>query len=171
MRERGLGRAVGGEAAVAQTADERRDVHHRAVPGGDEVGERGLRELKRGAHVEVERLLERAHVGARERRGHRTAHVVDHDVDAAELVGRALRERVEVGELVEVGGHHQAATAERAHVGSDLLELLLGAGGDGDIGAGLRERPGTGSADAAATGGDDGHFAVEAEQVEDHGHS
>ena len=70
-------------------------------------------------------------------RGMRAARVVDDDVDAAEL-GHRLRDEVfERFVVVRVARDHERAPAEAAHDLGDLVELLLRARREHDVGARL----------------------------------
>ena len=121
----------------------------------------------RGAHVEVERLLEVGDVGVEERVRDGAADVVDDRVEPAELVVRRLREAGDRVGVAEVGRDDERPPAGVADPLGDLLELVRGARGDDDVGAGLGERDGGGGADAAAGAGDDGDVVGEGEPVED----
>ena len=63
-------------------------------------------------------------------------------------------------------GTTNASRPDAAHVGGDLVELFLGAGGEQHVRAGRGERAGDRGADAAARTGDDRDLAVEPECVE-----
>ena len=166
VRERGLGRPVGDVAPVAEPPHRGGDVDDRPVTTREQVGQRRLAEGERGRDVPVERLLERAHRRVGDRAGHRAARVVDHDVEAAELLDRRLDEALEVVEVGDVGGEDKRAPSERADLLGDLLELALRPGGDGHVGARLREGERRAGADATAGARDDGHAVGDAEPLE-----
>ena len=68
--------------------------------------------------------------------------------------------------VVDVGGDHERLAPDGAHVGRDLVELLLGAGREHDVRARVGEGAGDRRADAAPGAGDDRDLAVEPEGVE-----
>ena len=138
------------------------------LPDSRRWGSAALRQRERGAHVEVERALERPHVGVDERHRHRTADVVHHDVEATELGHRGVDETGDGVEVGQVGGDHHGAPAPLLHLRGDVVELVGGAGGDDDVGTGLGQSEGRRGADAAPGGGDDGDAVVETEAVEQH---
>ena len=94
------------------------------------------------------------------------AGVVHDDVDAAELLDGSGRERDEVVGVVRVGGDHERPPTEPAHLLGDDVELLLGAGRQHEVGAGLGERQRGGGADAPSGAGDDGDLSVDAKAFE-----
>ena len=114
----------------------------------------------------MERALEEPGARVEERAGHRAAGVVHDDVDAAELRDRARDDLLEHVVVVDVGRDDERLAAGGAHVGGDLVELLLRARGQDDVGARVGERAGDRRADAAPGAGDDRDLAVEAKCVE-----
>ena len=115
MRERGLGGAVGDEAAVGGPAHHRADRHDRLLAVGALEHERhgGAGERVRGGDVEAERLGEEPRAGVEEAAREGAADVVDHGVEAAELVVRRLREAGDRVEVAEVGRDDDRLAAER----------------------------------------------------------
>ena len=65
-------------------------------------------------------------------------------------------------------GTTTARAATLLHLRGDVVELVGGAGGDHDVGAGLGQGERRGGPDAAPGGGDDGDTVVETEAVEQH---
>ena len=129
---------------------------------------RGLGEGVRGGHIEAESLLQELRGGGHEGIGHGAADIVDHDVEAAEFGGGGVGEGLHRGQVGEIGRHGDGTPPQRADLSGDLVELLGGAGGDGDVGTGFGERERGGRAYAAARSGDDGGAAVEPKGVQDH---
>src|SRR5690606_24617190 len=99
----------------------------------------------------------------------RAAGVVDEDVDAAELVDRALDEPDDCFLVFDVGRHGEAAVA--ALLGDSRgrgFELVDGAAADDDAGAQLCELERGGIADAGRPAGDDRDAAGEIELFGNH---
>ena len=115
----------------------------------------------------MERALEEADRGVEVGARHRAAHVVHDDVDAAEHLARRVGERAHLVDVVEVGHDDVRLATGRLDRGRCLAQLLLGAGGDDDVGAGLGQRDRRRGADAAPGAGDDRDLVVDAEPVED----
>ena len=170
MSERALRRPVRDEAAVAQTADRRGDVDDGALTGVEEVRRRRPAEHERRRDVEVERALEEPGARVEERSGHRAARVVDHDVDASELLHRLPDDVDERVVVVHVGGDGQCSPTAGADVVGDLLDLFLRARRHDDVGARVRKGAGDLRADAAPPARDDRDLPVESEGVESAGH-
>ena len=89
-------------------------------------------------------------------------------VEPAEGVDGGLRERGHLVEVAQVGGHDDRLASQCLHLGGDLVQLLLRAGGQDDVGAGLGEREGAGGPDPTSCTGDDRDPIVEAESLEHH---
>ena len=142
-----------------------------APPGWSPSSMRGTRGPDQGVagrDVEAEGLLQEAGRGVEQRPRHGAAHVVDDDVEAAELVEGRLGQGGHEVEVGQVAGHDDGAAAG----GLDLLghgaQLVLGAGGQHDVGTRLGQRHRGGGADAAPAGGDDGDLVGDEESIEDH---
>ena len=118
--------------------------------------------------VESEGLFEKAGRRIEEGARHGAAHVVDDDVEPAELVVRGLGERRHQVEIGQVAGDDDGATPRRLHVLRHLAELLLRAGGEHDVRPGLSQRHRGTGADAASAGGHDGDLVRDEKLVEDH---
>ena len=117
----------------------------------------------------MEGVLEAGDVGLHELPRHPAADVVHHDVEPAEGVDGGLRERGHLVEVGQVGGHDDRLAAQGLHLRGDLVQLVLRAGGQDDVGAGLGEREGAGGPDPAAGSGDDRDPVVETKSLEHHG--
>src|SRR5205814_5606918 len=156
--------------AGAAASDSGRDVDDRTLSGREQVWGRGLAENERGRHVEMERPLEEAGTGVEEGPRHRSARVVHDDVDPTELGDRTSNDVLENVVVVHVGGDDERFAAGGAHVGRDLVELVLRARSQHDVRARIGEGPGDRRADAASGAGDDRDLAVEPERVE-HAHA
>ena len=121
------------------------------------------------ADVEVEGLLQEAGRGVEQGSGHGAPEVVDDDVHPAQFVLGRLGQRghqIDVGEIAH--DHHGAATGGldlRGH----LAQLLLGPGGQYDVGPRLGQGHRGGGADTASTPRDDGYLVGHVETVDDHG--
>ena len=64
--------------------------------------------------------------------------------------------------VADIALDHDRAAAEGRNLSRSLRSFSMrGTAGDGDIGAGLRQRKGNGAADAARASGDEGGFAGE----------
>ena len=121
-----------------------------------------------GRDVEAEGLLQEARRRVEQRPRHRPAHVVHDDVEAAELGEGGLGQRGHEVEVGEVAGHDDGAAADRLDLLGHGAQLVLGAGGQHDVGARLGQRHRGGGADAAPAGGDDGDLVGDEESIEDH---
>ena len=119
-------------------------------------------------HVEAEGLFQEARRRVEKRPRHGAAHVVDDDVEPAELAVRRLGQRGHEVEVGQVARHDDGATPGGLDLLRHLAELVLGAGGQHDVGAGLGQRHRGGGPDAASAGGDDGDLVGDEELVEDH---
>ena len=117
----------------------------------------------------MEGVLEAADRGAHERLGHRSTDVVDHHVDPAELGDGRGGERLQTLEIGHVRREHEGPAPEGLDVGRHAGELLLGPGGDGDVGTGLGEGTRAAGADPASRARDEGDLVRECEAVEQHG--
>ena len=98
-----------------------------------------LHQKHRSAQVDVVRLGQRLGGDLTERLGQCVGGVVDHDVDAAELVDGALDQGAEVVDVAEVRRHADGLAAEAAQVLGGLLAGVGLAAGDHDAGAGKNE--------------------------------
>jgi hypothetical protein len=103
-----------------------------------------------GADVEVEGLLEEAGRGVEQGTGHGAPQVVDDDVDPAQLVPRRLGQRAHELDVGEIPHDDHGPPTGGLDLRGHLAQLLLGAGGQDDVGAGLGQGHGGGGADAAA---------------------
>jgi hypothetical protein len=121
----------------------------------------------RGRDVEAERLGEEPRAGVEEGPRERAAHVVDHGVDAAELVVRRLREPRDRVEVAQVGRDDDGLPAGGPDPVGDLLELLRRARRDHDVRARLGEGDRGGGTQAPTGARDDGDLALDREPVED----
>ena len=128
-------------------------------------GTAALLKAERAGDVEVERPLEHPLAGVEQRLRTRAARVVDDDVEPAELGDGLVDQSRDRFGVVHVERDHQRPAAEGGDVRRHFLELLLGAGGQHDIGTGFGERPGYRGANAAAGTGDDGDAVGELENV------
>ena len=81
---------------------------------------------------------------------------------------RRLGQRGHELEVGQVAGHDDGASAGRLHLLGHVAQLVLGAGGQDDVGPRLGQRHRGGGADAAPAGGDDGDLVGDEESVEDH---
>jgi hypothetical protein len=169
VREGCLGRAVRQVATTGDPAHDRGDADDGSAVAGEQVRQGGLGEGMRGGDVEVESLLEGGDVGLDELPRHPAADVVHQHVEPSERVDGGLRERGHLVEVPQVGGHDDRLASEGLHLGGDLVQLVLSAGGQDDVGTGLGEREGTGGPDSAACSGDDRNPVVEAESLQHHG--
>ena len=71
--------------------------------------------------------------------GAAAAGIGDEHIDAAPGVESVLDERVDVSGAGDVGGHGEGAPVPSADLLGRLLDLFRGAGGAGDVGAGVGE--------------------------------
>lgn len=92
--------------------------------------------------------------------------VVRDDVEATEVHDGRVDQLIKSLELTHVACYHQGVAAERLHVGGNLVELLLGPGDDGHVGAGLGERSGAGRADPSSGASDHRHPVGQIEAVQ-----
>ena len=122
-----------------------------------------------GADVEVEGLFEEAGRGVEQGAGHGAPEVVDDDVQPAQLVPGRLGQRAHQVDIGEIAHHDHGPPAGGLDLRGHLAQLLLGPGGQDDVGARLGQGHRGGGADAAAAPGDDGYLVGHAEAVEDHG--
>ena len=121
-----------------------------------------------GRHVEAEGLLEEAGRGVEDRPGHGAAHVVHDDVESTELAPGPLGQGGHQVVVGQVARDHHGPPSRRLDLCGHLAQLLLGAGGQHDVCAGLGQGDGGGGTDAAPAGGDDGDVVGDEETVEDH---
>ena len=131
-------------------------------------GTAGPHERVAGRDVEAEGLLQEAGRRVEQRPRHGAAHVVHDDVEPAELVEGRLGQRGHEVEVGQVARHHDGTPAGGLHLRRHLAQLVLGPGGQHDVGARLGQRHGGGGADAAPAGGDDGDLVGDEESIEDH---
>ncbi len=121
-----------------------------------------------GGNVEAKGLFEEAWGGIEEGARHGPAHVVDDDVEPAELVVRRLSQRGHEVEVGQVPGDDDGAASRRLHLLRDLPQLVLRAGGQDDVRPGLGQRHRCACADATPARGHDGDLVRDEEFVEDH---
>ena len=121
------------------------------------------------ADVEVEGLLEEAWRGVEQGTGHGAPQVVDDDVNAAQLVLGGLGQRAHEVDIGEIAHDHNGPAPGGLDLHRHLAQLLLGPGGQDDVGTRFGQGHRGGGADATATPGDDGYLVGHAEVVEDHG--
>ena len=86
----------------------------------------------------------------------RAAGVVDQDVDAAEVIGDAVDQRLRLGLVADVAGD-EARAIGTAHLVQRLLAFVGRSAADHDLGPLGEERVGDGPADAPRPSGDHGH--------------
>jgi hypothetical protein len=84
------------------------------------------------------------------------AGIVDEDVESGDQVQRRLGQPVRLAHARQIGRNTPGLDAERAHCGGGLLDRLLLASGDDDIGALTGQPFGNRAPDAAGTAGDEG---------------
>ena len=165
VRQRALGRAVGGVAPTGQATHGRRDVDHRSAVAGQHGGDGRLGQGVGGEDVEAEGPGHVPDAGVHERAGGGAPHVVDHDVDAPEGVDRGLGQAGHGVEVGQVGRDHDRPATQPLDGGGHLAQLLGAAGRHDDVGAHLGQGHGRGRPDAASGTGHDGRPAVEAEAL------
>ena len=85
------------------------------------------------------------------------------------VVDRGLRERGDLVEVGQVGGHDDRLSPHGLDLCGDLVQLVLRTGGQDDVGAGLCEGEGAGGPDPTTCAGDDGDSVVESESLKHHG--
>jgi hypothetical protein len=161
--EGGLGRAVEGGAGDAGARREAADGDDAAEARQHHVGEEGAAERERGAHVHRERggdlgvadvvqLLGLVEDGGAE------------DEQRRRTEGARRRQRLVGGPGgAEIDGDGGGLASGGAHLGGRLVEVVLPARGDGDMGALAGERARDRPADAAPPAGDQRDLPVEAE--------
>ena len=158
-----FGGGVGGYADASLEAEEGGDVDDFAsgVAGDDAAGGK-LGELKDGGEVDLEDVLPGFELSGFGGVAVDSAGVVDEDVDAAEGIVDLLEEVFGPGGGGEV-------RAEGGGLRPDLLRCVEGGAAvavAGDRGSGLSEGDGNGGTEAACRAGDQGDFAVEAEEID-----
>ena len=170
LLERALDGAVADVAAPGDVSHDRRDADDgpTGVVALEHARHGGPHQGVAGRDVEAEGLLQEARRGVEQRPRHGAAHVVDDDVEPAELAERRLGQRGDEVEVGQVAGHHDGPTAGGLHLLGDGTQLVLGAGGQHDVGSRLGQRDRGGGADAAPAGGDDGDLVGDEESIEDH---
>ena len=129
---------------------------------------RGPNERVAGGDVEPEGFLQEPRRRIEQGPRHGAAHVVHHDVEPAQLSVGALSQGGHEVEVGQVSRDHDGAASRRFDPLRHLGQLLLGAGGEDDVGTGFGQGHRGGSADAAPTGRDDGDLVGHEELVEDH---
>ncbi len=168
VSQRRLVRAVGEESPAGGPAHGRGDAHHRPAAVIEHVRHGGPGEGVGGRHVEVEGRLQKARRGVQEGAGHRAADVVDHDVESAEGFGGPVGQRGDGVELGQVGRHRHGLATAVLDLARHLLELLLGASRDHDVGPRLGQGQRGGRPDAASGSRHHRHAVGQPEAIEDH---
>src|SRR5258708_645943 len=97
------------------------------------------------------------------------AGVVDHDVDAAELVRCPLDDRGKCFGIIDIGTDDEGAAAELAAAVGDAVEGSLRPRAQHDVRTHLRVRHGDGFTDPSPRPGDDRGLVLEAEVIEEQG--
>src|SRR5437016_10482852 len=146
------------------------DVDDRTLAAREQVRGGSLAEDERGRDVEVERPLEETGTRVEEGPRHRPACIVHDRVDSTELSDGTRDDLLQHVVVVDVRRDDECFASGRAHVGRDLVELLLRARGEHDVRARICEGSGDRRADASPRAGDDRDLAVEPERVE-HAHA
>ena len=126
-----------------------------------------LRAPPLGLHVERELLVklldgdvgEGVHLAVEVAAG-----VVDHDVEAPEVLDHLVEHLGDGGEVHHVGGDAQPPLTPLLDLLGDGVHIVLTARHDGHVRAALSQRQGDPAADAAPAAGDHGHLAVESKQ-------
>jgi hypothetical protein len=119
----------------------------------------------------VEGLFESSRRGVHEGTGHGPADVVDHQVEATELIPGVVDQGGHGLEVAEVGGDDHGPAAGILDQSGHCGQLVSAARRDQHIGAGLGQAHRGGRTDAASGAGDDGHLVGHPETVENHGRS
>ena len=98
------------------------------------------------------------------------AGVVDHDVEAPELIDHPVEHIGDGGEVHHVGGDAEPPLAPLLDLVGDRIHVVLAPGKHDDIGPAVGECQGDAAANAASAAGDHRHLAVESKQfVHAHG--
>src|ERR1700677_2850912 len=154
--ERGLGRSVHVEPAVAGETNDRGDVDDLTGSPGQHHAARGSGDIDRALQVQVDHLVEC--VVAEQADDTLTGHagIVDEDVEASPARRRLLHEALRVGRVRDVDGAEVEALLEFRVLLPGLDGVRRGAGARLDAVAGLEKGVDQPSPQAAATTGDEG---------------
>ena len=95
------------------------------------------------------------------------AGIVDDDIDGAERGLGAIERAGDLRGIRHVEGDRDGNAAMRRDLGGKRLQPVDATGGDGDLGAGARERQREVAAETGRCAGDERHLAVERERLID----
>jgi len=154
--DRGLAGAV--DAARREALNARNGAVQKDGAVVVEVRERLLHSEERAAHVEVEGVVEVLLGDLFEFGGFAATGTGEEDVDLALLTFDGLVETVEVGQVGGIALYAGDVSANELH---GLIELVLAASGDEDVGAFFDEELGCCERHARGRCGDDCHFSFE----------
>ena len=97
----------------------------------------------------------------------RDAGVIDEDLEVAQRVLSGIDGGRDIGRLVDVARHTDAASTQTFDLGAYPLTLLVVAGGDADIGAGLCKPERDAAADAPIATGNNRRLTIQVEKADD----
>jgi hypothetical protein len=127
------------------------------------VGDRQARAPYGPENFELEIRAPHIVVDFEERTAHRSAGVIDENVEPAKTIDHRFHEAFDIARLTHVSGDRKALNAAFLYFGGDLVEELLAPSTNRNVSAFLRETQGGRFSDTFGSSGHDGHFSFQSE--------